>query len=1147
MSSLYTQYHPSQLLDESLKGRMHDPRNNSASNLQQQFHPNTPAESHHLSPFSSTTQTQSSSASPAFNGATPDESDSTLSLHYQSSDIGDDDPFFGVDFSNADVGTPSFLSNEHSPADYAGDPFSQSDVPQNPANVDAQTYPLSPSQTASIHTSSPPTEGKDSRGTFPNVLPQSISPQELTKAPKQDCIPLKLQTTSITPDTSGSNPSSDEGLVPPASAAAMRSPRLTVSMWGDAAGPIEEIAPAFHSDGGSPTTVRAGYSLDNSTVPSDVQGYAQGHAARDADGQWKRHAASGPRGLDPASRPTREVASANELDANRKSQERNQDVTDWLSRSEEAEMPQDESFVQSEGQPKAEGVPDREIATGDQTENVPQPGRTYYLEQGGQLTEEDMEIMRGACSWTDSPTLFHIQRPDTARRQPQTAAEAMRRFEKMCRDNDSILSRAATWGTRRRSLPSIPDYEGITSGNFLKKLSISRNDAPRRPSVLQGIRSLMRKPSVSQLRKRRAGVEEDESSSGPDSAGERRESKDSLAPPGHTTSWSKKQQPPSINTALLSMSQQVASIGTTHARNGSISTTPPVTSPPVTSPKSPFLRVANIRRPRSKSDLPTSHSNLVDMWKKSGGPPVAQLAKTSTMPEVDDDDDEDEDGFDDSEMKSESIELIDDITPNLEGFRQHILKCNPRLKDMNKFLVERIMYQQQQRYKLLCGARVKHLGHVQNKTCPCGPSLCIDLGGSANRLVNKNETRGIDPLDGSDDDNSPLDGAIAQESFPANIPMPPTAALPAEFECQLCFQAKKFQKPSDWTKHVHEDVQPFTCTWEKCRENKIFKRKADWVRHENEGHRHLEWWTCDVEDCRHVCYRRDNFLQHLVREHKFPEPKVKTKAAIKRAGGNDPTWIKVESCHQETRTLPQEEACRFCGSTFTTWKKLTVHLAKHMEQLSLPILRLVSRKELDADTLISPVQEPPPRNFMVTPVKTEPPPFPSTSPSAFAQPINNAMHQPYHGAPNANYMFPVQQPIAYTQPFYPNQFDGLPHTMPNIDTSMGAGHPVNPGFPDQQAFAGMTGIPVTTGSYMGGDASRYMPMAPNVEPFPEMPMNNALGLQNPSHQMQYNNMMDPGGAGLDQHYMAQTGSTSPFSHHSHSPHQGQGGSQFYSQ
>src|SRR5450756_3141868 len=109
----------------------------------------------------------------------------------------------------------------------------------------------------------------------------------------------------------------------------------------------------------------------------------------------------------------------------------------------------------------------------------------------------------------------------------------------------------------------------------------------------------------------------------------------------------------------------------------------------------------------------------------------------------------------------------------------------------------------------------------------------------------------------------------------------------------------------DWVKHVHEDLQPFTCTYHRCKKPKSFKRKADWVRHENERHRHLEWWICQVDDCRHPCYRKDNFLQHLVREHKLPEPKQKTRAAIKKARLTEPAWIMLEQCHHETTSRPQ--------------------------------------------------------------------------------------------------------------------------------------------------------------------------------------------------------------------------------------------------
>lgn len=191
----------------------------------------------------------------------------------------------------------------------------------------------------------------------------------------------------------------------------------------------------------------------------------------------------------------------------------------------------------------------------------------------------------------------------------------------------------------------------------------------------------------------------------------------------------------------------------------------------------------------------------------------------------------------------------------------------------------------------------------------------------------------------------PLKGAIGPEQFPPDIPLPPTPMLPAEIECQLCFMTVKIDKPSDWTKHVHQDVQPFTCTWERCKEPKMFKRTADWVLHENELHRHLEWWACDVDDCAHECYRRDTFLQHLVREHKFYEPKVKTKAAIRRAGNIDPTWAKVEQCYHQTTKVPQDEPCRFCGTAFSSWKMLTVHVARHMKYISLQVFRLLVRKD----------------------------------------------------------------------------------------------------------------------------------------------------------------------------------------------------------
>lgn len=68
-------------------------------------------------------------------------------------------------------------------------------------------------------------------------------------------------------------------------------------------------------------------------------------------------------------------------------------------------------------------------------------------------------------------------------------------------------------------------------------------------------------------------------------------------------------------------------------------------------------------------------------------------------------------------------------------------------------------------------------------------------------------------------------------------------------------------------------------------------------------------------------------------------------------------WGIVDRCRRDTTKQPKDEPCRFCGNLCTTWKKLTVHLAQHMQQISLPILPLIDQKPLNADSIISPVVE----------------------------------------------------------------------------------------------------------------------------------------------------------------------------------------------
>jgi hypothetical protein len=880
-------------------------------------------------------------------------------------------------------------------------------------------------------------------------------------------------------------------------------------------------------------------------------------------------------GIAPENRPTTEVPSLNETMAKREVGEKNKEVSDWLNQSADQARPGVEQEVPVPPDDEEDNISPTEIPLGDQTENKLLPGQMYFLENGGDLTQDDLTIMKANRTFADAPVLPNIH---TEKHQPETAQQAIQKFNRMVRefDQNSMLSRAATWGTRRRSFPSSSvvnlGYEEELSGNFLKKMSLGREEE-RRPnlfsSTISRVSSLVKRQSVSSKRSRpsiseRNTSQEQQSQS---SAG-RRESKDSLKPPSRTGSGglggaSKRQPVPSINTAFISMGASVASIGsTTHARNGSISTTPTVTSP-----RSPnALSVGGVRRRLGRV---RSGSELTDLWKKQGGPPVARLAKTSSDPtttvetlapivipaavsvaelDSEDEDEAEEEGYEDADEKQAAAKFMDGIEPTFAGFKEHILRLNPSLRDNNTYLADRLAYHQLTRYKQLLGLKVKHLKSIASQRCSSG-SMCIARGGRATILEGKGDARQNNSsasvrYDVSDGERTPLEGALTQQSFPPNIPMPPTSTLPAEFECQLCFVTKKYKKPSDWTKHVHEDVQPFSCTFGPCKESKIFKRKADWVRHENEGHRHLEWWTCNVDECRHRCYRRDNFLQHLVREHKFPEPKNKTKKAIQRAGFTEPAWIKVNQCFHKDENPASLEPCRFCGIRFPNIKKLTVHLAKHMEQISLPVLRLVARKELGADTIISPVRDPPPHSF--------PAPSPAYSPNNIQvehSPLQQSLgaHQsrgmdrgvvsfqqtpffPMGAAHITAPLLPHQQPFQQ-QTFYnptPQQY-GSNHQLfdaqMNIPVTHGLVHPQNYGR-----------MPVTSG-YMAPNANPYISVAPDSEPFPSFV---GLGLQDVTDhggagQAPYNTMMDPSGAQAE-HYTPH-GSVSPFSH---SPNQGQG-------
>lgn len=555
--------------------------------------------------------------------------------------------------------------------------------------------------------------------------------------------------------------------------------------------------------------------------------------------------------------------------------------------------------------------------------------------------------------------------------QPNSSNAAAYKFNQEAAKWESS-SRAATWGTRRRLSES--EVNSIVDGSQVRHLSLSKRGRERTSSILNKARGLLPRRSNSNIKTELPTATDTKETTPTGHA--HRSSVGSIKPAQRMPSFGKPKSPSiSTGSAFLAMTGQLAAVGS----GGS------VTQEADAAKSSRPLQA--LKKQRSKSDVsknPKSSSpgGLADLLTKYGGPPIPTLASPMHEREpilaaqvIDNEDapaDEEEDDTDEVGIKMDLEIQAEDILPTVEGFRDHARKLNPRL---DAYLIDRIGQEQVRRYKKLVEIKIKHTRSVKvNQKCPSG-KFCFELGGDAKLLAPRVSSRDPDTtltqfqisntVDEDVDESGFSDGIVTPALFPPGIPLPPVARLPAEFECNLCFKVKKFQKPSDWTKHVHEDIQPFTCTFPHCPESKSFKRKADWVRHENERHRHLEWWKCSVQECNHICYRKDNFVQHLVREHKMTEPKIKrgsgsskNKPVNNGFAEDSEVWRMVEDCRFETDKKPKEEACRFCGNVCSTFKKLSVHMGKHMEQIAMPVLQLVNMREVSPDTIVSPIEQP---------------------------------------------------------------------------------------------------------------------------------------------------------------------------------------------
>jgi hypothetical protein len=757
------------------------------------------------------------------------------------------------------------------------------------------------------------------------------------------------------------------------------------------------------------------------------------HITRANDGEWIASTPSGHLGIEPTMRGSEYVPSPNKTEEMRLVQEKNAEVQTWLAKSEAgSEVSDDEASPRTLSRRKSTKKRLRAHSTNTHNDalglgivddfKIPGPGALIDEDSEDDVEDSSSEPANIGDDSAESdadefppledippeqqeplPRQFYRSRPwqdpvdgnifNGTKTQPSTSNAAMVKYDQQAAIFETA-SRAATWGTRRR-LSEADINSIIGDGNKLQQMSLTdQKSGDRRTSFINRARGLVPRRRSSgnnhnnnNNNNKKKTPEATVDHSNIEAAHKQRgESLGSIPSIRRNPSFGRSKKSPPLDTggALMAMTGQLAAIG----RSSSVT------------PKSAGAASGTwkaLKRQRSKSELPrtsgklSAKPGLAELMSHYGGPPMPTLAspmqeRPTAEKRSDDDDegDEDDDGMSIGEgVKMDFKIRVENIIPTFEGFKTHAYQLNRRLEP---FLIDRIGQEQVRRYKKLVENKVKHTQVVHgSKKCSSGKH-CFELGGEATILPPRTSAKDPETVyaqfqvagngDSDNDATAFADGVVNAALFPQGIPLPPVKRLPAEFECFLCFKVKKFQKPSDWTKHVHEDVQPFTCTFPSCTEPKSFKRKADWVRHENERHRHLEWWKCNIPDCNHICYRKDNFVQHLVREHKKPEPKVRSRGSGSsrakpvydetslpgwrtRMQEEEPeeVWQLVDICRSETTKKPRDEVCKFCGNVCSSWKKLTVHLAKHMEQIAMPVLELVRQREVSPDTIISPIEQ----------------------------------------------------------------------------------------------------------------------------------------------------------------------------------------------
>ena len=578
----------------------------------------TPIDISHLSAYP-TYHTHSNSASPS-NFDTPAELTSENSVFSEYDYTGDE--FFGVNFDAAEdqvIDAP--LQTTELPTAEAYLPQVQVGRAHSSETTTSSTYPMSSNQ------SSPPSRHS------PKSETMTASQYGLSKGvnTSQGTMPYDIQTTSDsaqrTYDQTGSGYMGGDNIglgvaTQMGHSPLGHSPRLTVTPWGSTEQQEIRTEPdaqdmqynghqSLWQDGIQDYASSNQHSATSDNIRSSHTGTSNFGTGLDQQGDLDLEEESGRTGIDPERRKSLsdvEIPNFKDQEKAQQIRAKNMEVEEWRSQAGDSTDADDETLNQSSSTLNAPPTNTRRRArstseipgyfppgvfddiprikkdpsegedidpvsdTESVRENQVKDGQVYFNPKATGINARDRILMQESRHWSDGAIYPYVTETKI---QAETANDALKKWNEAA-DTYSVLSRTATWGTRRRrSEPSIADIDSIHNGSFLKRLSFKTDKEfkterdKRTHPLIDSITNMVRKKSDSSKHKRKSSVKE---SRGRPEAGPfiKQEGRGNLAPPSGPISVPRRgASSPRLNTNLGSSSIS----GSSHGGSGSVSAT----------------------------------------------------------------------------------------------------------------------------------------------------------------------------------------------------------------------------------------------------------------------------------------------------------------------------------------------------------------------------------------------------------------------------------------------------------------------------------------------------------------------------------------------------------------------------------------------